>query len=63
MFVLVTEDGMECKSEDDKRWNGILTSKFNLCSFFQLQFIQLYILYIDTIFENFLSGRCNTLQS
>jgi len=22
MFVLVTEDGMECKSEDDKRWNG-----------------------------------------
>lgn len=23
MFVLVTEDGMECKSEDDKRWNGI----------------------------------------
>lgn len=23
MFCLVTEDGMECKSEDDKRWNGI----------------------------------------
>lgn len=23
MFVLVTEDGFECKSEDDKRWNGI----------------------------------------
>lgn len=23
MFVLVTEDGMECKSDDDKRWNGI----------------------------------------
>lgn len=23
MFVLVTEDGMECKSEDDKRWNGV----------------------------------------
>eukprot|EP00930_Biecheleria_cincta_P028728 TRINITY_DN20036_c0_g2_i1.p1 TRINITY_DN20036_c0_g2~~TRINITY_DN20036_c0_g2_i1.p1 ORF type:complete len:850 (-),score=175.02 TRINITY_DN20036_c0_g2_i1:105-2654(-) len=23
MFVLVTEDGLECKSEDDKRWNGI----------------------------------------
>lgn len=22
MFVLVTEDGLECKSEDDKRWNG-----------------------------------------
>ena len=20
--MLVTEDGMECKSEDDKRWNG-----------------------------------------
>ena len=24
MFVLVTEDGLECKSEDDKRWNGTL---------------------------------------
>jgi len=23
MFVLVTEDGLECKSDDDKRWNGI----------------------------------------
>lgn len=23
MFVLVTEDGMECKSDNDKRWNGI----------------------------------------
>ena len=23
MFVLVTEDGLECKSEDSQRWNGI----------------------------------------
>eukprot|EP00929_Paragymnodinium_shiwhaense_P096816 TRINITY_DN5851_c0_g1_i1.p1 TRINITY_DN5851_c0_g1~~TRINITY_DN5851_c0_g1_i1.p1 ORF type:complete len:868 (+),score=246.36 TRINITY_DN5851_c0_g1_i1:131-2734(+) len=23
MFVLVTEDGLECKCDDDKRWNGI----------------------------------------
>ena len=22
--MLVTEDGLECKSEDDKRWNGTL---------------------------------------
>lgn len=23
MFVLVTEDGLDCKSDNDKRWNGI----------------------------------------